>query len=146
MVRLFPLFSPMESTSPGTAPTERRSPFSTDELAFFRTLIQGKLRDTTDDIASIRHQLDDAKEQADNDTAYSSHMADAGTDAMEREKLYLHLARQQKYAGHLKRALDRIQARTYGVCKITGKPIEKARLIAVPHTETSMEAKTGGKP
>ena len=68
-------------------------------------------------------------------------MADAGTDAQELEKLYLMIARQQKYVGYLERALDRIQNGTYGICKVTGKPIPKERLLAVPHTEISIEAK-----
>jgi DnaK suppressor protein len=60
---------------------------------------------------------------------------------MEREKLYLMIARQQKYIGYLDRALERIDAGTYGVCKVTGKAISKDRLEAVPHTEISIEAK-----
>jgi RNA polymerase-binding transcription factor DksA len=60
---------------------------------------------------------------------------------MEREKLYLMIARQQKYVGYLERALDRIDNKTYGVCKVTGKPISKDRLRAVPHTEISIDAK-----
>ena len=68
-------------------------------------------------------------------------MADAGTDAMEREKLYLMLARLRKFVGYLDRALERIENKTYGICKVTGKPIAKERLEAVPHTEISIEAK-----
>jgi RNA polymerase-binding transcription factor DksA len=51
------------------------------------------------------------------------------------------IARQQKYIGYLDRALERIDNRTYGVCKVTGKAISKDRLEAVPHTEISIEAK-----
>ncbi|MEM9665117.1 MAG: TraR/DksA C4-type zinc finger protein, partial [Bacteroidota bacterium] len=61
--------------------------------------------------------------------------------AMEREKLYLMIARQQKYIGYLDRALERVKNGTYGICKVTGKPIAKERLEAVPHTEISIEAK-----
>ncbi len=121
---------------------DRRTPLSDAELEEFRLLILDKRQAAMDEIASMRHQLDDAREQAENDTAYSFHMADAGTDAMEREKLYLMIARQQKYVGYLDRALERIKHKTYGVCKVTGRPIQKERLRAVPHTETSVEAKT----
>ena len=93
----------------------------------------------------MRAQLEDAREQAENDTAYSFHMADAGTDAMDREKLYLMVARQQKYIGYLDRALDRIASGSYGVCKVTGNPISKERLESVPHTEISIEAKLAQK-
>jgi RNA polymerase-binding transcription factor DksA len=117
------------------------TPFNEEELEFFHNLIIEKRAAAMDDIDRMRSQLVDAREQAENDTAYSFHMADAGTDAMEREKLYLMIARQQKYVGYLDRALDRVRNRTYGICKVTGKPIPKERLIAVPHTETSVEAK-----
>ena len=117
------------------------SPFSTKELDYFNDLIVKRRQAAVDDIDRLRNQLQDAREQAENDTAYSFHMADAGTDAMEREKLYLMIARQQKYVGYLDRALERIANKTYGVCKITGKPISKERLEAVPHTEISIEAK-----
>ena len=117
------------------------TPFNDEELEHFRTLIEDRKRAALDDIASLRGQLADSREQAENDTAYSFHMADAGTDAMEREKLYLMVARQQKFVGYLDRALERIDDGTYGVCKVTGNPIPKERLEAVPHTEISIEAK-----
>ena len=118
-----------------------KSPFSDSELAYFEQLVLERRNSAIEDIERLRSQLQDAREQAENDTAYSYHMADAGTDAMEREKLYLMVARQQKYVGYLDRALGRIKNKTYGVCKITGKPITKERLQAVPHTEISIEAK-----
>lgn len=118
-----------------------KSPYSDDILAHFKELILEKRDAAHDDVNRMRSQLADAREQSENDTAYSHHMADAGTDAMEREKLYLMIAREQKYIGYLDRALERIENKTYGVCKVTGKPISKERLEAVPHTEISIEAK-----
>ncbi|MCH8124152.1 MAG: TraR/DksA C4-type zinc finger protein [Bacteroidetes bacterium] len=115
--------------------------FSKKELQHFMELIVDKRHSAQEDIDGMRGQLADAREQAENDTAYSFHMADAGTDAMEREKLFLMIARQQKYIGYLDRAIERIENRTYGVCKVTGQPISKERLEAVPHTEISIEAK-----
>lgn len=120
---------------------ERKTPFSDEELQYFADLIEERRVAAVEDVDRMRAQLEDAREQAENDTAYSFHMADAGTDAMEREKLYLMIARQQKYIGYLDRALDRIDNKSYGVCKVTGKPIARERLEAVPHTEISMEAK-----
>ncbi|MFW5955669.1 MAG: TraR/DksA family transcriptional regulator [Rhodothermales bacterium] len=141
----FPIHS--DSTAEGTegvSPQDeapRKTPFSDEELESFRKMIEERRAGALEDIERMRSQLEDAREQAENDTAYSFHMADAGTDAMEREKLYLMIARQQKYVGYLNRALDRIENKTYGVCKVTGKPISKERLEAVPHTEISIEAK-----
>jgi RNA polymerase-binding protein DksA len=130
-----------EQVKKNEAVQEATTPFSDKELEHFRSLILDKRASAQDDVERMRGQLEDAREQAENDTAYSFHMADAGTDAMEREKLYLMIARQQKYIGYLDRALERIDNRTYGVCKVTGQPISKERLEAVPHTEISIEAK-----
>lgn len=124
-----------------SAAAERVTPFKDKELEHFKQLILDKRHNAIEEIERMRIQLEDSREQAGNDSAYSFHMADAGTDAMEREKLYLMVARQQKYVGYLDRALERIEDKTYGICKVTGKPISKERLEAVPHTEISIEAK-----
>lgn len=120
--------------------SDRRTPFSEAELEEFRELILKKRAEAMEDVDSLKAQIEDAREH-ESDSAYSFHMADAGTDAMEREKLYLMISRQQKFVGYLDRALERIDNKTYGVCKVTGKPIQKERLRAVPHTEISIEAK-----
>ncbi|MES3631219.1 MAG: TraR/DksA C4-type zinc finger protein [Longimonas sp.] len=120
---------------------ERQSPFSDEELQHFKELIMERRRKAKEDVERMRAQIEESREQAGDNTAYSFHMADAGTDAMEREKLHLMIARQQKYIGYLDRALERIKNGTYGICKVTGKPIAKERLEAVPHTEISIKAK-----
>lgn len=130
-----------EASAQEAAEPVRRTPFTDEELEYFRQLILEKRRQAVEDIERMKAQLEDAREQGGTDTAYSFHMADAGTDAMEREKLFLMIARQQKYISHLDRALERIKNKTYGICKVTGKPIPRERLEAVPHTEVSIEAK-----
>lgn len=120
---------------------ERETPFSEEELEHFKELLLQRRREAKEEIEQMREQIEEAKEHAGDNTAYGVHMADAGTDAMEREKLHLMIARQQKYIGYLERALERIRNRTYGVCRVTGEPISKERLEAVPHTEISIEAK-----
>ncbi len=117
------------------------TPFDDKLLEHFRSLILDKRRHAVEDVRKMQAQIKDSRERSESDSAYSFHMADAGTDAMEREKLYLMLARQQKYIGYLDRALERIDNRTYGICKVTGNPISRERLEAVPHTEISIEAK-----
>ena len=112
-----------------------------EDLDYFKGLLLENRGDAMYNIDRIREGIEDAREQAENDTAYSLHMADSGTDAMEREKAYMMLARQQKYVGYLDRALERIEKGTYGICKATGNPISRGRLEAVPHTELSMPAK-----
>jgi RNA polymerase-binding protein DksA len=128
-----------------TSADERKTPFTDDELEHFQDLILERRRRARDDIERMREQIDEAKEHAGEDSAYSFHMADAGTDAMEREKLYLMIARQQKYIRYLDRALERIENKTYGICKVTGEPIARERLEAVPHTEISIQAKQAQK-
>jgi DnaK suppressor protein len=123
------------------APIAAISSLTDADLRYFEDLLLQRRTSAMDDIERMRATLQDAREQSENDTAYSFHMADAGTDASEREKLYLMIARQQKYVTYLDRALERIKNKTYGICKITGNPISKERLEAVPHTEISIEAK-----
>jgi len=117
------------------------TPFDDEMLAHFRSLILDKRSHAVEDVTKMQAQIKDSRERSESDSAYSFHMADAGTDAMEREKLYLMLARKQKYIGYLDRALERIDNRTYGICKVTGNPISRERLEAVPHMENSIEAK-----
>ena len=130
----------MAVSKAATAAEVRRTPFSDKELEDFRALIEEKRESARAEIDDMRAQVDDTREH-ESDTAYSFHMADAGTDAMEMEKLYQMIARQQKFLGYLDRAITRIDNKTYGICKVTGEPIAKERLLAVPHTEISIEAK-----
>ena len=118
---------------------DRTSPFSDAELAEFRDLLHAKREAAVRDIETMRDQIRDARE-SDSDTAFGSHMADAGSDA-DIEQAYRLIERQQAYLGHVDRALTRIENGTYGVCKVTGEPISTDRLRAVPHTETSIAAK-----
>lgn len=121
--------------------TDRKTPFSDEELEHFKELLLQRRSEAKEEVRQMREQIEQAKEQSSDNSAYGLHMADAGTDAMEREKLHLMIARQQKYIGYLERALERIENKTYGICKVTGNPISKERLEAVPHTEISIEAK-----
>ena len=133
-----PLHAQSDTDGEGEA---RPTPFSDEELEHFRELILQRRREAKEEIEQMREQIEQANEQSGDDTAYGIHMADAGTDAMEREKLHLMIARQQKYIGYLDRALERIDNKTYGICRVTGAPIAKERLEAVPHTEISIDAK-----
>ncbi|RMH97353.1 MAG: TraR/DksA family transcriptional regulator [Calditrichaeota bacterium] len=129
--------------SSGENKNRPRATYLTDEeLEYFRQLILQKRRDALAEIEMLEARLEDAQE---NSGGYTYHMADSGTDAMEKEMLALMISRLRKYIGYLDRALDRIANKTYGICKITGKPIPKERLEAVPHTETTVEAKLNEK-
>lgn len=111
--------------------------YSDEELAEFKILIEKKLLRAKEQFSYIRSQMD---EMADNPDLKVKGLDD-GISSMESEDLHGSAARLQKYIQHLENALIRIESKMYGVCRVTGKLISKARLKAVPHATLSMEAK-----
>lgn len=120
---------------------KRITPFNDEELEYFKNLILTKREEAEQELNSLQSSLRESMENDSNESAYSFHMADAGTDAQEREKTYMLFNRTKKFIGYLDDALERIENKTYGICKVTGNPISKGRLEAVPHTQLSIEAK-----
>lgn len=120
---------------------ERVTPYSDEELEYFRQIIINKRDEAEHDLQMLQSSLKESTENASDESAYSFHMADAGSDAQEREKTYMLFNRTKKFIKYLDDALTRIDNKTYGVCKVTGKKISKGRLEAVPHTQISIEAK-----
>jgi DnaK suppressor protein len=120
---------------------DRVSPYNDEELEYFRQIIIKKRDEAEQEMDSLQTSLRESMENASDESAYSFHMADAGTDAQEREKTYMLFNRTRKFIRYLDDALERIDNKTYGVCKVTGKKISKGRLEAVPHTQLSIEAK-----
>ena len=114
-----------------------------EDLEYFRKLLEKKRAEVVKNIEYLRAvALDSTNQEASGDhSAYSFHMADQGTDAMEREKAFLFAARDEKYLKQIDEALERIKNGTYGICRVTGKEISKERLEAVPTTTISVEAK-----
>lgn len=121
--------------------SERVSPYTDEELEYFRDIIVKKLEEAEEELNTLQRTLRESMENASDESAYSYHMADAGTDAQEREKTYMLFNRTKKFVKYLDDALSRIENKTYGVCKVTGKKIAKGRLEAVPHTQLSIDAK-----
>jgi RNA polymerase-binding protein DksA len=120
---------------------ERVSPYTDEELEYFREIIIKKMEEAEEEVNALQRTLRESMENASDESAYSYHMADAGTDAQEREKTYMLFNRTKKFVKYLDDALKRIDNKTYGVCKVTGKKIAKGRLEAVPHTQLSIDAK-----
>jgi DnaK suppressor protein len=81
-----------------------------------------------------------AKESAEQMAGYSLHMADSGTDNFDRDFALSLLSSDQEAVYEIEEALRRIEKQTYGVCELTGKPIPKARLEAIPWTRFTVEA------
>jgi RNA polymerase-binding protein DksA len=114
-----------------------------EDLKYFKDLLEKKRAEVLKNIEYLRNvTLDSTNQEASGDhSAYSFHMADQGTDAMEREKAFLFASRDEKYIRQIDEALERINNGTYGICRVTGKDIGKERLEAVPTTTISYEAK-----
>ena len=124
---------------------ERITPYSDEELEYFRSIILKKRKEAVRELETLQSTLEENMDNSSDESAYSFHMADAGTDAQEREKTYMLFNRTRKFINYLDNALQRIDNKTYGICKVTGKKISKGRLEAVPHTQLSIEAKNKRK-
>lgn len=104
-----------------------------DDLEFFRKLIHEKLTDNSEELEEHERISRTEGEMASEDrSAYSLHMADRGTDAMEREKNLLFAQRTDDYLEYLNEALQRLEDGTFGSCRVCGGEIGRARLEAVP--------------
>jgi RNA polymerase-binding transcription factor DksA len=120
-----------------TGPTMR---YSDAELAEFREIINKKLDAAKKELAYLQGLITRRDEGGDMDEARYMTMED-GSVSMEREQLSQMASRQITFIDHLEKATMRIENKTYGVCRVTGKLIDKARLRAVPHATLSIEAK-----
>jgi RNA polymerase-binding transcription factor DksA len=113
------------------------------ELAEFRDLINRKLEAAKKELAYLQGLITRKDEMGgDNDDARYMTMED-GSMSMEKEQLSQMASRQITYIDHLEKAIMRIENKTYGICRVSGKLIDKARLLAVPHATLSLEAKLG---
>lgn len=104
------------------------------DLEHFRQLLLKRRTEATQDLEEIERvsRSQDAQESSEDRSAYSLHMADRGTDAMEREKNLLFAMREGDYLEYVDEALQRIGEGTYGVCRVCSGEIGRARLEAVP--------------
>tara|TARA_A100001011_G_scaffold395951_1_gene492440 strand:- start:281 stop:673 length:393 start_codon:yes stop_codon:yes gene_type:complete len=118
--------------------------YSKKKLAFFKKHIKAKLRKLSDDLDDSRGNLESnigGSAGLSQESVYSVHMADAGTDSYEREKGYHFINRETDYHKALTKALERIEDGTFGVCTITGELIPEERMLEVPNATKTVEAK-----
>jgi RNA polymerase-binding transcription factor DksA len=117
--------------------------YSDNELAEFRELIQNKLNSAKQELSYLNGLITrkDSMSGGDSDNRYMT-MED-GSLSMEREQLSQMAARQLDFIEKLDKAMMRVENKTYGICRVSGKLIDKARLKAVPHATLSMESKMG---
>ena len=114
--------------------------YSDNDLNEFREIIQRKLDAAKKELNYLQGLITRKDEGGDMDEGRYMTMED-GSVSMEREQLSQMASRQITFIDHLEKAIMRIENKTYGICRITGKLIDKARLRAVPHATLSIEAK-----
>lgn len=115
--------------------------YSDAELQEFKELIQGKLKSSREEFLSLTSSLSNPNSHGTEDTSGAYKTLEDGSATLEKEQINQLAARQKKFIDNLEAALVRIENKTYGICRETGKLIQKERLRAVPHATLSMEAK-----
>ncbi len=117
--------------------------YNDTELNEFRELIQRKLEAAKKELTYLQGLIT-RKDDMGGDEGDNRYMTmEDGSLSMEREQLSQMASRQITFIDHLEKAIMRIENKTYGICRVTGKLIDKARLRAVPHATLSIEAKMG---
>ncbi len=117
--------------------------YSDSELEEFAVLITHEKENALEELRMLKERLDDLTSfsSADDTMIYSMHMAEQGSEAQEKEKTYAQIQRIHEYIKKLEDAMERIKNKTYGICRVCGCLIAKARLRAVPITTLSASYK-----
>jgi RNA polymerase-binding transcription factor DksA len=121
-----------------SGPTMR---YSDSDLAEFKEIILRKLEQAKKELSYLQGLITRKDEMGGDETENRYMTMEDGSVSMEREQLAQMASRQINYIDHLEKAMMRIENKTYGICRVTGKLIDKARLRAVPHATLSIEAK-----
>lgn len=122
--------------------SQDKTKYTEEELKEFQVLINRKLDKAREEYKILKETLNrNNDEGTDATSGGNTKVLEDGAETAEKENLSQLAARQQKYITNLENALVRIKNGTYGICSVTGKLISKERLIAVPHTTQSIEAK-----
>lgn len=119
--------------------------YSDADLKEFKELILKKLEAARKEVNYLQGLITRKGEASTDDTENKYMSIEDGSGTMEREQLSQLASRQIQYIDHLEKALVRIENKTYGICRETGRLIDKARLRAVPHATLSIEAKLAKK-
>jgi RNA polymerase-binding transcription factor DksA len=115
--------------------------YSDKDLAEFKELILNKIQYAEEDLALIKSAFKNDSNNGTDDTSPTFKAFEEGSETMSKEANVQLAIRQEKFIRDLKNALLRIENKTYGVCRVTGKLIMKERLKLVPHATLSIEAK-----
>lgn len=115
--------------------------YSDSELQEFKELILEKLKSSREELQALTASLSNPNSNGTEDTSGAYKTLEDGSATLEKEQTNQLAARQKKFIDNLEAALVRIENKTYGICRETGKLIQKERLRAVPHATLSIEAK-----
>jgi DnaK suppressor protein len=121
--------------------TGQSNRYSDEELKGFKVLIQEKIKKAQHDLELIKSAYMNDHNNGTDDTSPTFKAFEEGSKVMSKEANSQLAIRQEKFIRDLKNALIRIENKTYGVCRVTGKLINKERLKLVPHATLSIEAK-----
>ncbi len=121
--------------------TENTEKYSDKDLLEFKELIQNKIAHAEEDLTLLRSAFKNDSNNGTDDTSPTFKAFEEGSETMSKESNVKLALRQEKFIRDLQNALLRIENKTYGVCRVTGKLIQKERLKLVPHATLSIEAK-----
>jgi RNA polymerase-binding transcription factor DksA len=117
--------------------------FSDNELVEFREIIVKKIEKAEHDLELIKSAYMNDSNNGTDDTSPTFKGFEEGSETLSKEENTQLALRQEKFIHNLNNALERIENKTYGICRVTGKLIQKERLRLVPHATLSIEAKRG---
>ena len=120
---------------------EKKARYSDEELENFRKLIEDKINKAQADLELLRSAYMNDSNNGTDDTSPTFKAFEEGSETMSKEANTQLAIRQAKFIRDLKNAMIRIENKTYGICRVTGKLINKKRLLLVPHATLSIEAK-----
>lgn len=120
---------------------DERVRYNDSDLQEFKKLIKDKIDKAEKDLQLIRESFINDQNNGTDDTSPTFKAFEEGAETLSKEQNSILAGRQEKFVRDLKNALIRIENKTYGVCRVTGKLIPKERLMAVPHATLSIEAK-----
>lgn len=135
------LQAPLELAKKVNVMAEEKTRYSDTELEEFRQVILEKIEKAEKDLALIKSAYTNDSTNGTDDTSPTFKGFDEGSTTLSKEDNALLAARQEKFVISLQNAIKRIENKTYGICRVTGKLIQKERLMLVPHATLSIEAK-----
>ncbi len=121
--------------------TDNKVKYSDKELQEFKEIILKKIETAKEDLALIRSAYMNDSNNGTDDTSPTFKAFEEGSETMSKESNVKLAIRQEKFIRDLNNALLRIENKNYGICRVTGKLIQKERLKLVPHATLSIEAK-----